>query len=435
MSNKQSISVSYSRTNAVPLDSTSTFDYGIDVDAYLESSSSTAYPGQLLTINNVSNPSVDVVTYSTYGNKYFENVNYETFKILSNLNQPTLFVADTDVDGGVTRNSSIVICNENTSIWYGFGNDVDMNGGYYYNPDLKYIVLPNNLNVIGSKYFKDCNNLIAINIPNSVNSISNYAFEKCSILVNIIIPGTCAIGEKAFNECTNLTSLTLLGDNSLGNWAFRMCTSLRSLYIPKSTVLASNVFDGCSGLESITVEEGHPRLYSDENCLIDSETKTLMYGCKNSTPHPLMPISHIGDYAFYKCKDLTSIVIPDEVKDIGKYALTETSITSVQLIQVEEIMEGAFLNCTKLTSVMLNEGLKTIGDSSFYGCTQINTLQLPVSVTYIGTKAFTGCHKLSKIKYMGTKRMFNMITRASDAFSGIATKVIAECTDGNINLN
>ena len=53
----------------------------------------------------------------------------------------------------------------------------------------------------------------------------------------------------------------------------------------------------------------------------------------------------IGDDAFYKCGNMTSITIPSSVTSIG---------------------ERAFYGCTGLTSITLPANLKTIGQDAFY---------------------------------------------------------------------
>ncbi|MBR4867878.1 MAG: leucine-rich repeat domain-containing protein [Clostridia bacterium] len=88
------------------------------------------------------------------------------------------------------------------------------------------------------------------------------------------------------------------------------------------------------------------------------------------------PVTTIGEGAFYDCKSLTSVTIPNSVTTIG---------------------DDAFYRCYDLTSVTIPNSVTTIGEHAFYTCQSMTTVTIPNSVTTIGDGAFSGCHSLSSV--------------------------------------
>ncbi len=220
---------------------------------------------------------------------------------------------------------------------------------------------------IAGSAFMSCN-LRSIIIPNSVVSIGDSAFMWCHYLKSLVIPDSVTyIGLGAFEGCSSLTSITIPDSvTTIGNCVFSGCDSLTSVTIPDSvTYIGESAFSGCSSLTSITVNEGNPVYHSDGNCLIETQSKTLIAGCLSSVVPADGSVTSIGNYAFLLCRDLTSITIPWGVASIGKVA---------------------FANCYNLTSIVI-----------------------PDSVTFIDYGAFAGCESLETVYYTGSEAEWNEI--------------------------
>ena len=264
-----------------------------------------------------------------------------------------------------------------------------------------------------------------------VTSIGNFAFSDCTGLTSITIPNSVtSIGQWAFSDCTGLTSITIPDSvTSIGVCAFFDCGSLTSITIPDSvTSIGIEAFSQCNNLTNITVETGNPVYHSAGNCVIETASKTLIAGCKNSVIPTDGSVMSIGDFAFDTCVNLTSITIPDNVISIGELAFIACSnLTSITFGEnsrltsigyqafrycdglasitipgsVTSIGEGAFWCCSNLMSIKFgsNSQLTSIASSAFWGCGNLTEIIIPNSVMSIGEEAFYSCDSLTSITF------------------------------------
>ena len=95
----------------------------------------------------------------------------------------------------------------------------------------------------------------------------------------------------------------------------------------------------------------------------------------------------------YLCHEYNgdSIVLPEGVKEIGKYAFQECKkMTYVSLpTTLQKIGSGAFESCVLLEKAELPENLTEIGANVFYNCNLLADVRIPERVTYIGENAFS----------------------------------------------
>ena len=265
----------------------------------------------------------------------------------------------------------------------------------------------------------------------------------------------------AFRGCTGLTSITIPESvTSIGPQTFYGCTGLTSISIPNSVTRIGNyAFSGCTGLTSITVADGNTTYHAAGNCLIETASKTLILGCKNSVIPTDGSVTSIGSYAFYGCTGLTSITIPNSVTSIGEerafYGCTGltsitipnsvtsigyeafsgcTSLTSISIPNsVTSIGEYAFCFCTSLTSISIPESVTSIDGSAFSSCTGLTSISIPNSVTSIGYGAFSSCTGLTSITFAGTVEQWNVIEKGVVWNDYVpATEVV--CSNGVVSL-
>ena len=147
------------------------------------------------------------------------------------------------------------------------------------------------------------------------------------------------------------------------------------------------------------------------------------YSCKSLTSVTIPnSVESIGYNAFYNCKGLTSVTIPESVTSIGDWAFAYCSgLTSVTIGNgVTSIGSSAFRECDGLTSVTIPNSVTNIGEYAFYYCTSLTSVTIPDSVTNIGNYAFLNCSAMTNVVFMG-----NAPTVGVNPFYGVASGCVA----------
>lgn len=256
-------------------------------------------------------------------------------------------------------------------------------------------------------------NNVKVIIPDGVISIGAGAFDNSffgkSTIESIKIPNSVeVIGPEAFKDCKMLTAITIP-------------TGVKNIS-PKA-------FVGCNKIKTISVSKDNKFYLSQNNCLIKTDSKTLILCVKGSDIPSDGSVEIIGSGAFSLWMPKT-IKIPKYITKIMISALSSASLTSIEVDEgnsvyrsvgnclietkskklllgccnsvipddgsVAEICANAFASC-KISNVNVPGSVKKIGVNAFKNCTKLESVTLCDGVENIEENAFRGCKNLSRI--------------------------------------
>ena len=179
--------------------------------------------------------------------------------------------------------------------------------------------------------------IASLSIGSGVTYVSKSAFRGYPQLITIEVE-TGNATYSAENNCLVRTenATLVMGCNgstipasvlAIESGAFHGCAGLSTITIPAGVnSIDEGAFRGCP-LTAIAVEEGNTVYQSVGNCLIETETNTLVLGCINSEIPEI--VTSIGSYAFAECPGLTAISIPANVNTVGNYAFADCATLAI----------------------------------------------------------------------------------------------------------
>jgi len=150
-------------------------------------------------------------------------------------------------------------------------------------------------------------------------------------------------------------------------------------------------FSGCDFIKSVSIPQG-----------VESVGYKAFYGCRRM-PAISLPdsIKIIEEAAFSSCKKLKKIEIPDSVEEIGDYAfLWCESLEKAKLpSNLKVVKQGAFARCNSIKQIVLPGSVTEIRKDAFGYCKGLTELTIPDGVSIIEEVAFAGCSGLRQVVF------------------------------------
>lgn len=231
-------------------------------------------------------------------------------------------------------------------------------GAFYGNQYITNVLIPDTVTFIGMQAFDSCSKLESIVIGDNVTYIGERAFAVCESLRSAVIGnGITSISVAAFSYCTSLESVSLSNSvTTIDMYAFSTCSKLTSINLPDTvTTIEEYAFSGCN-----------------------SELFTTYESCR---------YLRRGDNPY-------AILISKTDRMLSSYTIHEDT---------EIIAYGAFSDCSRLTSIIIPDGVKNINERAFSYCSNLTTLVIPKSVTSIDAYAFNSCGNITDVYYGGSE--------------------------------
>jgi hypothetical protein len=264
------------------------------------------------------------------------------------------------------------------------------------NSDPEVVVIAEGTTEIAANEFKDRQNLKEVRLPKSLERVGKRAFYGCPNLSKVTFGGSEKVLEdEAFANCRSLRKLELpksveeLGYGSVENYELGATISLdnlrklgwRNFNISSSLnfYIGPNLqeigFSSLNCVTKITVDPANTNFKLVDGMLFDAALTRLIYCEKDKEGVVKVPasVTSIDDYAFYNCRNISTISLPQGITTIPAYA---------------------FSGCESLKNIILPFKTTKIGRFAFYRCKSLATITIPSSVEKIETFAFGGCQEL-----------------------------------------
>lgn len=289
-------------------------------------------------------------------------------------------------------------------------------------------------------------------IPDGVEEIPTRTFASADISTVVIPDSVLFIRSTAFFGCDNLERVIFENSEDethsllIESYAFQGCSALKEITLPKQlgeVEAFGDVFYECNSLANVNVASGNALYSSVDGLICDALGTTVVFCPYGKTGTYTIPdtILSIGDNAFESRNQLTHVVIGAFVNSIGAHAfedcanLQKVTFTGSVASNGTTIGNYAFYNCTALSTIVFEDDcdVVSIGQYAFAFCDHLEQIDIPMTLTAISSYAFSSCSALSSITIAGGEEELQIQDYAFNECENLAT-VTLEASVGDFNF-
>lgn len=258
------------------------------------------------------------------------------------------------------------------------------------------------------------NYCVEVNLPKSLKEIRSSAFEV-NDFDNVVIP-------------ENVTTLS--------SDCFSYCYNLTHVYIPASLETMSSAAFRYTLNAEFEIEEGSKFVWKN-HCMIDTETKTVLFGREDSIIPDDMNLTTIDSYCFNEV-NIVSLIIPDGITRINQYAVYNCKmLTTIELPMSLTYIDSFGLYGLSCSEIILPMNLQHIGLYSLVDNPNLKSITIPASVRSIGYQFLRGCTELTSVIFKTSELVISKPNNATyDLFNGNEKLSYIEVnwnSDGSVN--
>ena len=232
-------------------------------------------------------------------------------------------------------------------------------------------------------------------LPDGVKKINDYAFERCRSITSVVIPeGVETIGEGAFSKCERINNIVLPSTlKSVGKDAFKRESDYYGRYIEYATYNGTKEqwkkVEVAEGNTALTVPIETPELINHPDSFEYGYITEGDFTYKFDHTTGELTLSNVRDTAMYKLEVPSSVSLSEfsNFKSYWKLDADSLPVTKIEAyapyskVETGEADPSAFQDCRWVTSIIIPDTVKEISADAFKGCDNL------LEITYNGTKS------------------------------------------------